>query len=157
MGTYPDEFVPIQCHIGDGYAFWWTGQRASFYGVTGTPTTWFDGLLSCVGAYQNDQQMINWYNSQIVNRLGVPTDVTIDVYGVETGTQTAAGKFSGTFHCRIRSVSSSTTAWPSNASRSAIDPFNGLAFPVKRSNGSPQLERSFSSVVASSSRYKAAA
>ena len=88
MNDYPDSFVAIQLHIGDSYATSWTSQRANFYGVTGTPITWFDGVLECYGAYANDQQMYNWYNQQIQNRANVPTDVTIDLYGVETATQT---------------------------------------------------------------------
>ena len=45
--------------------------------------------------------------------------------GVDTGTQTAAGKSSGTCQCRSTSASSSTTAWPSRASRSATGALQG--------------------------------
>lgn len=88
MNDYPDSFVAIQLHIGDSYATSWTSQRANFYGVTGTPITWFDGVLECYGAYANDGQMYNWYNQQIQQRTSVPTDVTIELSGVETGSQT---------------------------------------------------------------------
>ncbi|MBU0616527.1 MAG: hypothetical protein KKI02_02295 [Planctomycetes bacterium] len=88
MNDYPDSFVAIQLHIGDSYATSWTSQRANFYGVSGTPTTWFDGLLECVGAYASDTQMYNWYNQQRAARAAVPTDVTIELTGVETGSQT---------------------------------------------------------------------
>ena len=57
----------------------------------------------------------------------------------------------------IVSSSLSTTAWPSNASRSATAPCSGRAGAVSRSNGRPHEDRSFSSVVASSRRYRAAA
>ena len=88
MNNFPDNFLPIQLHIGDPYTIAWCGQRASFYGVTGTPTTWFDGVLACVGAYTNDTQMYNWYNQQRVARMNVPTDVTIELSAVETAAQT---------------------------------------------------------------------
>ena len=88
MGNHGDDFFSMQLHIGDAYSFAWTGQRQTFYGVTGTPTTWFDGVLSCVGAYTNDQQMVTWYNSQINSRLAVPTDVTIELSAIESAAQT---------------------------------------------------------------------
>jgi hypothetical protein len=88
MNNYPDSFLGIQLHIGDSYATLWTGQRANFYSVSGTPTTWFDGVIECVGVYTNDTQMYNWYNTQRQTRASVPTDVTIELSGVETGSQT---------------------------------------------------------------------
>ena len=88
MNNFPDSFTAIQVHIGDSYATAWGGQRASFYGVGGTPTTWFDGVIECVGAYTNDSQMYSWYNTQRLTRSNVPTDVTIELAGVESGSQT---------------------------------------------------------------------
>ena len=72
--------------------------------------------------------------------------------GVEMGTQTAAGKSSGTFHVGMTLSSSSTTAWPKSASRSATAPCSGLAGAARRSAGKPYEQRSFNSVVASSRR-----
>lgn len=88
MNNYPDSFVAIQLHIGDGYGIQWCNQRANFYDVGGTPTTWFDGVLERVGAYDNDQQMYNWYNQARQQRMGVATDVTIELSGVESAAQT---------------------------------------------------------------------
>ncbi len=88
LNDYPDSFFGIQLHIGDGYAIGWTGQRANHYNVGGTPTTWFDGVLECVGAYTNDTQMYNWYNQQRAIRANVPTDVTIELSAVESAAQT---------------------------------------------------------------------
>jgi hypothetical protein len=88
MNNYPDSFFAIQLHIGDPYVTGWTNQRANFYDVEGTPTTWFDGVIECVGAYTNDSQMYNWYNAQRLTRSNVPTDVTIELTGVETAPQT---------------------------------------------------------------------
>jgi len=88
MNTFPDSFVGIQLHIGDPYTIGWCGQRANFYGVSGTPTTWFDGVLECEGAYDSDTQMYNWYNQQRQQRMSVPTDVTIELSAVESAAQT---------------------------------------------------------------------
>ncbi|MFQ5806383.1 MAG: dockerin type I domain-containing protein [Phycisphaerae bacterium] len=88
MNEYPDDIVAIQLHIWDDYETNWTIRRASFYNVDGTPTTWFDGVLECVGAYQNDSQQYYWYRSQMMNRLNVPTDVTIELSVAEVGEQT---------------------------------------------------------------------
>ncbi len=88
MNDYPNDIVAIQCHVGDPYQTTWTSQRASFYGVTGVPTTWFDGVLVREGAYTNDDQMYNWYRSAMNTRLGVPTDVTMDLSVEVVGEQT---------------------------------------------------------------------
>jgi len=88
MNTFPDDIVAIQCHVDDALETTWTRRRASFYGVAGYPTTWFDGVLMCEGAYQNDNQQYNWYLGQMNNRLNVPTDVTIELGAQEVGEQT---------------------------------------------------------------------
>ena len=87
MNTYED-FVGIQLHLGDAYQTSWTSQRASFYSISGYPTTWFDGVTELVGAYANDTQMYNWYNSARATRAAVPTDVTVEITGLEVGAQT---------------------------------------------------------------------
>lgn len=88
MNDYPDDFVSIQLHIGDAYETDWTRRRANFYGVTGTPTTWFDGVIEHVGAATNDNYMYNWYLGSINARLAVPTDVTIELSAEEVAAQT---------------------------------------------------------------------
>ncbi len=89
MDNFPDSFLSIQPHVGnDGYDIAWCGQRATFYGVGGIPATWFGGVLECEGAYTNDNQQYNWYNSQRQQRANTPTDVTIELSGVETAAQT---------------------------------------------------------------------
>ena len=88
MNNFTDSFVAIQLHLGDGYGIDWCNQRANFYGVTGTPTTWFDGVLERAGAYTDDQQMYNWYNQARQQRANVPTDVTIELSAVESAAQT---------------------------------------------------------------------
>jgi hypothetical protein len=50
LGEFPDQIIVADHHIGDQWQNSWTNGRDSFYGVTGTPTVWFDGLMSVVGA-----------------------------------------------------------------------------------------------------------
>ena len=49
LNSYPTTFAGIQIHLGDAYATSWGTARDTFYNVTGTPTAWFDGLISRVG------------------------------------------------------------------------------------------------------------
>ncbi len=87
MTDYPDSIISVQYHLSDSYTVPIANQRDSFYGVTGTPTTWFDGRISRVGAYTNDSQMYSWYQSAMNTRLGVPTDVTIGLEVNKVGAQ----------------------------------------------------------------------
>ena len=76
LDNYPETFTLVQIHL-DGYAIPWGYSRANFYPIQYTPTTWFDGLLSHVGS----SNLINLYNI----RAGVPTDVTIELFGDPAG------------------------------------------------------------------------
>jgi hypothetical protein len=87
MNDYPTEFVPIEYHVGDSYQVPYSVTRANFYGVSGVPTTWFDGILQRAGSYDNDQQMYNWYLGAINSRLAVATDVTIEISASEVDAQ----------------------------------------------------------------------
>ncbi len=64
----------MQIHIGDSYATSWGNSRKAFYGVTGTPTTWFDGVVQRVGGTSGMT-----YVPQYGPRAAIPTDVTISV------------------------------------------------------------------------------
>ncbi|MHC4064276.1 MAG: fibronectin type III domain-containing protein, partial [Planctomycetota bacterium] len=84
----PDTFTTIFIHTpGDPYWTSWGIARDNFYNVTGTPTSWFDGVTGLVGAYTNNIQMYNWYMSAYDARRAVATDVTIDVGAVSLGGQ----------------------------------------------------------------------
>ena len=87
LDGHPDQFIAIQCHTSGTASCSWGVSRASYYGVTGVPTTWFDGTLERSGAYTDDAQMFSWYRSAMNNRLAVPTDVTVDIDVVQTGSQ----------------------------------------------------------------------
>lgn len=88
LDDYPDVFTVIEFHLSDPYELPWCRTRANFYGVSGIPVTWFDGLVQCLGAYTNDQQMYNWYLGVINSRLAIPTDVSLDISAVEVAAQT---------------------------------------------------------------------
>ncbi|UCD75303.1 MAG: hypothetical protein JSV91_16150 [Phycisphaerales bacterium] len=84
INDYPESLVALQVHTAY-YTTAWGTARKSFFSVGGIPDTYFDAVLQCLGAYQNDDQMYNWYNSKRVARLAVPTDVTIEIYGEPMG------------------------------------------------------------------------
>lgn len=85
MDQNPQYFVLVNTHLNDAYSVLWGNQRRTFYGVTGSPTTWFDGVFVRVGA-ATQQQYAMWYDQ----RRAVPTDVTMSV---------AATLTSGTTYC----------------------------------------------------------
>jgi hypothetical protein len=71
----------VQIHVGDAYQTEWGNERDAFYGVVGTPTVWFDGMLSCFGAQPTVGQQYQWYREQYLARRAAPTDVTIELAG----------------------------------------------------------------------------
>jgi len=83
MNNYPDVFAFVQIHHGDNYATAWGNQRANFYGLTGYPTDWFDGVISHIG-----EKPYSVYEAALLARLSIATDVTIDLTAVETAAQT---------------------------------------------------------------------
>jgi hypothetical protein len=85
--AHPATFTFVQAHTSDTYGITWGQQRDSFYGGGGIPDCWFDGVTQCEGAYQNDTQQYNWYNSTYNTRMAVPTDVSITLSATPIGTQ----------------------------------------------------------------------
>lgn len=83
METYPTTFAVYQIHWSDPpYTVSWGTQRGGFYGGLADGIPWFayDGLF--------DAWPISTYESKLNQRRAIPTDVTIDLYGAETGSQT---------------------------------------------------------------------
>lgn len=83
MDTYPDNFAVYQMHVSDPpYNSDWTDTRRVFYGNISDGIPWFayDGLW--------DAWPINTYESKLNQRQAVPTDVTIELSGAESGPQT---------------------------------------------------------------------
>ncbi|MBP7745556.1 MAG: hypothetical protein KA383_05445 [Phycisphaerae bacterium] len=73
----------LQIHIGDSYATGWGNTRDNFYNVTGTPTAWFDGITSVVGA-GSYQGALTAYTGKYNQRRAVATNVRITVTGVQS-------------------------------------------------------------------------
>ena len=88
--NHPTNFTFIQIH-GSGenpnYQIPWGASRQSFYAIAGYPTAWFDGKVKCEGAYTNDTQQYNWYNTTYNGRMNVPTDVSITLGAEPLGGQ----------------------------------------------------------------------
>ena len=83
MDTYPTTFAVYQMHVSDPpYNTAWADTRRVFYGNISDGIPWFayDGLW--------DAWPIGSYESNLNLRQAVPTDVTIEMYGTESGVQT---------------------------------------------------------------------
>jgi thiol-disulfide isomerase/thioredoxin len=88
LDNYPDSYIAMQVHQADSYTISWGNQRANFYSVAGYPTVWTDGVLlqyGSVGSVSANYNNLNAYRQQ---RLGVPTDVTIQLGGEQQSGQT---------------------------------------------------------------------
>jgi hypothetical protein len=79
--NYPS-FVVVEYHVQDAYAFPWGESRGDFYDIWALGIPWFayDGLF--------DAWPINTYESKLQQRLAVPTDVTLELSGVELAADT---------------------------------------------------------------------
>lgn len=80
--TSNQPFVVVQMHYGDVYHVAWADDRYDFYNVGASGFPWFayDGLF--------DAWPINTYASKLDQRQAVTTDVTIEQWAIETGTDT---------------------------------------------------------------------
>ncbi len=79
--NYPD-FVVVEYHCNDAYATQWGNARGDFYDIWATGLPWFayDGLW--------DAWPINNYEPALQQRLVEPTDVTLELSGVEMAADT---------------------------------------------------------------------
>jgi len=80
--NYPN-FVVVEYHVNDAYALPWGDARgASFYNIWSDGVPWFayDGLFDA-WPYQE-------YEIKLQQRLAVPTDVTLELSGVELAADT---------------------------------------------------------------------
>jgi hypothetical protein len=75
-----DSVVVIAYHSSTSDPFYTAeaGSRASYYNLTGYPTTWFDGTISEIGGLHNGT-MYSFYRHHITARLGVssPLEITL--------------------------------------------------------------------------------
>jgi PKD repeat protein len=74
----------IENHNGDIFANNYSNARNSFYGISGYPTAFFDGMNPVVGG-SHTESMYGSYLPKVQNRMNVPSEVTIDVTGYHTG------------------------------------------------------------------------
>ena len=79
--NYP-KFVVVEYHVQDAYAEPWGETRGEFYDIWALGIPWFayDGLW--------DAWPIDTYESKLQQRLAVPTDVTLELSGVELAADT---------------------------------------------------------------------
>lgn len=82
VDEYPDTLAVVQIHTSGAPAIPWGTARASYYGVAGTPTVWFDGVLEVVGA-GSVSSAYTTYRNRILSRAAIDTDITIEVFGTE--------------------------------------------------------------------------
>jgi thiol-disulfide isomerase/thioredoxin len=86
QNQYPASIAVLQEHILDNETIAWGTDRFNSYpNHPGIPDVWFDGTLQKLGA---DAQVYGVYLDLFNQRLAEPADVTIEIGGQETGTQT---------------------------------------------------------------------
>ncbi|MFO8144207.1 MAG: Omp28-related outer membrane protein [Candidatus Syntrophosphaera sp.] len=74
----------VKNHNGDSFANTYSNARNSFYGVTGYPTAYFDGLNPVVGGSSN-QSMYSSYLPRVTARLNVESHYNISALGSQDG------------------------------------------------------------------------
>jgi hypothetical protein len=79
IDAYPTNLALVEVHLLDSYSTPFGDERRSFYGIGTIPDMRYDG-----GATVHSAD----YETALVARQAVPTDVTIDLTGVEAGAQT---------------------------------------------------------------------
>jgi len=71
--------VPVAWHS-SASGQWYTAEAASrrdYYGVTGYPTAYVDGVIMHRGAYTNNEQMYQWYMGSFNTRRGISSPLKI--------------------------------------------------------------------------------
>lgn len=72
-----DKWVPVAWHVG-GYFYTSEGSaRGGYYGVSGIPQLWVDGIIQHRGAYTNNEQMYQWYMGTFNSRRTVSSPLTV--------------------------------------------------------------------------------
>ena len=69
----------IENHNGDNFANTYSNARNSYYGITGYPTAFFDGIYSVVGG-SHSNSMYNSYLPYVNNRSNVPSSFILELY-----------------------------------------------------------------------------
>jgi PKD repeat protein len=74
----------IENHNGDPFTNVYSDARNAFYGISGYPTAFFDGVSSVVGG-SHTESMYPSYWPRVQTRMNVPSEVTLGVTGSHTG------------------------------------------------------------------------
>lgn len=74
----------IEYHDGDSFETTDGAARINYYNITGFPTSFFDGVLSYVGG-SNSQSMYSNYLPLYQQRIAIPSDFSMEIYGENTG------------------------------------------------------------------------
>ncbi len=74
----------IDYHTGDSYANTFSSARLSYYGLSGTPTAWFDGGNAVVGG-SHTVSMYPQYLGKYNQRMNIQSSFTIDIEGSNDG------------------------------------------------------------------------
>jgi hypothetical protein len=74
----------VKNHNGDNYANDYSNARNTYYGVTGYPTAYFDGLNPAVGGSAT-QSTYNTYLPRVNARLAVPSHYALSAFGMHSG------------------------------------------------------------------------
>lgn len=69
--------MPVGWHVGGFFVTGEASARGGYYGVSGIPHMWADGVLSHRGAYTNNDQMYAWYMSAFNIRRNAAAPLTI--------------------------------------------------------------------------------
>ena len=81
LDNYPDTLALIQMRYGCVGSTPWGDARFAFYGETATPAVMFDGSNNCAGSLANLAAQYDWYHTQYLAQVAVPTNVTIALTG----------------------------------------------------------------------------
>jgi hypothetical protein len=86
----PTTFAVYEMHVGDSLPSDWANQRRLFYDDISDGVPWFayDGMFDAWWPQGGGTQGIANYEPNLILRQAIPTDVTIELDGVETGAQT---------------------------------------------------------------------
>jgi len=68
----------IEYHTSDSYTNTEATTRANYYGISGIPDAWFDGILN-VGGGSHTQSMYTSYLPKYQQRIAIPSSFTIDM------------------------------------------------------------------------------
>ncbi|MEN8225992.1 MAG: hypothetical protein ABFS05_11610, partial [Bacteroidota bacterium] len=78
------EVAPIAYHSGDVFETPASAHRISYYGITGFPCSYFDGVIEASGG-STSGTTYNAYLPHYQTRIAIPCDYTLGIYGQNTG------------------------------------------------------------------------